>query len=354
MQPEDRRWVTRVWVVVALFALVTAARSVQVGIGVRDPHGAIFVSRVGLSLGLLVLLAVGDAAVRLGWSRLRPRALLRVLRQRWTRRRLTLVLTGLLAYHLVYFCYHNLKSWDVFRPPRDAMLLGWDRWLFLGHSPAVLLHDLLGQHLAAYALMVVYESFSTLVSVTVVAAIALPERVRDGYVFLASAIWVWILGVGSYYLIPSLGPFNSAPHEFAGLPHTMIQDTQARYIGQRAHLLAHPGASDAFAQVSAFASLHVAVTCLIVLMARYYGLRRTSIALTAFLAATIVATVYLGWHFAVDDVAGLLIAFVAVRLGRLTIYPPGRRGWTSRFHRVSGEPSTMPTVSDPATTIGKI
>ena len=29
------------------------------------------------------------------------------------------------------------------------MLLRWDRWLFFGHSPAVLLHDLLGQDVAA-------------------------------------------------------------------------------------------------------------------------------------------------------------------------------------------------------------
>jgi PAP2 superfamily len=324
MRPDDLRWVARVWVVVVLFALVTAARSVQVGIGVRDPHGEIFVSRVALSLGLLVLLAVGEATVRTGRTGVSPRTVLEALRRRWTRRRLTLVLTGLLAYHLVYFCYHNLKSWDVFRQPHDAMLLQWDRWLFLGHSPAVLLHDLLGQHVAAYVLMVVYESFSTLVSISVVAAIALTERVRDGYVFLASAIWVWILGVGSYYLIPSLGPFHSAPAEFAGLPHTMIQDTQARYLGQRAYLLAHPAASDAFAQISAFASLHVAVTCLILLTARYYGLRRTSIALTVFLAGTIVATVYLGWHFAVDDVAGLLIAYVAFSIGRLMVYPRGR------------------------------
>jgi membrane-associated phospholipid phosphatase len=158
----------------------------------------------------------------------------------------------------------------------------------------------------------------------VVAAIAFNDRIRDGYVFIASGLWVWILGVGSYYLIPSLGPFNSAPAEFDGLPHTMIQDTQARYMGQRAYLLTHPAASDAFAQVSAFASLHVAVTFLIVLMARYYGLRRTSVALSVFLSATIVATVYLGWHFAVDDVAGLLIAYVAFRIGRLMVYPRGR------------------------------
>ena len=53
------------------------------------------------------------------------------------------------------------------RPARPACCWRWDRWLFLGHSPAVLLHDLLGQHVAAYVLMVVYESFSTLVIVAV-------------------------------------------------------------------------------------------------------------------------------------------------------------------------------------------
>ena len=86
-------------------------------------------------------------------------------------------------------------------------------------------------------------------------------------------MWAWILGVGSYYLIPSLGPFHAAPEEFAGLTRTSIQTTQQTYVEQRAHLLAHPQAHDAFAQISAFASLHCALTCLIWLMARYYGLR---------------------------------------------------------------------------------
>jgi hypothetical protein len=150
------------------------------------------------------------------------------------------------------------------------------------------------------------------------------DRLRDGFVFLASAIWVWMLGVGTYYLIPSLGPFNSEPQDFAGLPRTIVTDTQARYLAQRAHLLAHPAASDAFAQVSAFASLHVGVTCVILLMLRYYRFRRAARVMSVYLAATMVATVFLGWHFAVDDVAGLAIAVAAVWLGRLTIYPRGR------------------------------
>ncbi len=127
-----------------------------------------------------------------------------------------------------------------------------------------------------------------------------------------------------YYLVPSLGPFDNVPHDFAGLPHTIVTRTQALYMGQRADLLADPSAHDAFAQVSAFASLHVGVTAVIVLMLAYYRFRRTTIVMTVYLALTIVATVYLGWHFFVDDVAGLAIAAAAVGLGHLTIYPAGR------------------------------
>ncbi len=334
--PRWPHWVVRLWVIVALFAAVTLWRSFAVGIPLRDPHGRILLSRLGISLGLFVALSLVDAALRVGRKGWTPRRTIAVLGRRWNRPRLVLVASALLAYHLVYSCYHNLKSWDVLRAPQDAMLLSWDRWLFLGHSPAVLLHDLLGQHVAAYVLMVIYESFSWLFTIAFVAAVVFTTRVRDGYVYIASAVWVWILGVGSYYLIPSLGPFHSATGDFAGLPHTMIQDTQARYVAQRAYLLAHPAASDAFAQISAFASLHVACTTVILLMARYYGLRRTTWALTAFLGATILATIYLGWHFAVDDVAGLVIAFLAIRLGRLTIYPRGRTS------RVEGPLSRRP------------
>lgn len=326
-RPDRERqywWLLRVWVLVVAFAAVAVARSLQVGIPFRDPHGEILRSRLAISAGILVALAVVDAVARTGRRGRSVRRVAAQLRAKWTGRRLLLVALGLAAYHLVYFTYHNLKSWDVFNHERDALLLRWDRWLFLGHSPAVLLHDLLGQHVAAYVLMVVYESFSTLVSVAFVAALVFPRRVRDGYVYIASALWVWILGVGSYYLVPSLGPFHSAPQHFAALPHTMIQDTQTTYMAQRAYLLAHPHAPHAFAQVSAFASLHVAVTTLMLLMARYYGLRRTTRALAVFLVGTVVATVYLGWHFAVDDVAGLAIAVVGVLLGRLMIYPPRR------------------------------
>lgn len=340
--PDDEhhyRWLVPVWTVVVGFVVLTLLRSRAVGIPMRDPRGEVFATRVALSLGVFLVLVLLDARHRAaaGGSR-SPRSVYEAARRRWTPRRVALALSGLGAYHVVYLCYHNLKSWDVLNEPRDAMLLHWDRVLFLGHSPAVLLHALLGEHVAAYILMAFYESFSTLITVAVVAAVVFPNRVRDGYVFIASGLWVWILGVGSYYLIPSLGPFQSAPQQFAGLPHTMIQDTQARYLAQRAYLLAHPQAPDAFAQVSAFASLHVAVTGLVLLMARYYGLRRITAVLEVFLAVTMVATLYLGWHFAVDDVAGVLIAVISVSLGEVMIYPGGHPSSTETDLRAAGPP----------------
>ena len=92
-------------------------------------------------------------------------------------------------------------------------------------------------------------------------------------------------------------------------------------MAQRAHLLADPSAPDAFAQVSAFASLHVGVATVITLMLAYYGWRRLSAVMVVYVAGTVVATVHLGWHFFVDDIAGVLIALLAVGLGHLTIFP---------------------------------
>jgi len=57
-------------------------------------------------------------------------------------------------------------------------------------------------------------------------------------------------------------------------------------------------------------------------MARYYGLRRTSRALAVYLGGVIVATVYFGWHYVLDDIAGVLLALTAVQLGKWTVDPP--------------------------------
>jgi hypothetical protein len=309
----------RVVLLVVLFALLAFARSRQVDVPFRDPKGKLFSHKILSTAEMLLVLVVIDIVVRWFRGRRDGRSLWRVVRERWTPYRIGMIATALLAYQTVYLCYRNLKSWDVFRTPQDAMLQRWDKGLFLGHSPAVLLHDLLGQDTAARLLGHWYEAFPTVVTFGLVAAMAFTPTVKSAYVFVVSAMWAWILGVGSYYLIPSLGPFDIAPAEFSRLPHTSIQATQQIYLIQRANLLAEPRVGEHFAQISAFASLHCALTFLLVLMARYYGLPRLAWAAGVFLAGTLVATIYLGWHFAVDDIAGLAIAWMSLQLGKLTV-----------------------------------
>ncbi len=319
------QWLIGVWVVVALFAIVTAFRSHQVGLPLRDPNGQIFWHRFELSLGIFIALLLVDAAARTarpGWS---FGAAFTTLRNRWTVERLAVALSGLLAYHLVYLCYRNIKSWLAVRTMHDDDLLSLDKWLFFGHSPAVLLHDLFGEDTAAHVFRVIYESFSTMVPISFVAALVFANEIRKGYVFLTSAMWVWIFGVGSYYLIPTIGPFYSAAKEFTGLDHTSITDTQAKYLSQRAHFLADPQAHDSFVSLAAFASLHIGFTCMVLFMFRYYAFKRATRAMTVYLGLVMLSTVYLGWHFAVDDVAGVILAWLAVLFGRYTIYPRGER-----------------------------
>jgi membrane-associated phospholipid phosphatase len=317
-EPGGYGYVAGVWLTVLAFGVVAVFWSHHVGVGFKDPQGRMFQGKILSSMiGLLVAL-VADAAW--SWWRSEPRSLVATLRRRWTPERLVLMVTGLLAYHLVYFCYRNLKSWDAFNTPRDAWLGDLDRSIF-GGSPAVMLHDLLGQHTAAYVLMVVYKSFTYLTATSVVIALVFSRTVRRGYVFLVAAMWTWILGTASYYLIPSLGPFASAPRDFAGLPHTTITDTWAEYLTQRESFLTDPTAPDSFVSISAFASLHTGFTALACFMAFYYGHRWLGWLLGVYLVAIMVSTVYWGWHFTLDDLAGLFLAALAVAIGHATVRP---------------------------------
>jgi membrane-associated phospholipid phosphatase len=318
-------WWAGIWVIAAAFGVVTAVKSEAIGIPLRDPNGSMFRGRLTSALVLFAAFAIVDVAVRTARRGLSRRALVDAARERLTAVRLALIAAGLLAYQLIYVCYRNLKSWDSFNTPRDADLLAFDKWVFFGHSPAVLLHDLFGEDAAAHILAAIYDSFSTLVMVAMVAALVFLKRIRDGYVFVTAGAILWILGVTAYYLVPTIGPFWSAPNEFSGLSRTAVTSQQETYLVERAHLLHNPEAGDAFASLSAFASLHTAFTFLILLAAYVYGLRALSAVLALYFVGVVIATIYFGWHFVVDDVAGAALAALALYLGRLVIYPRGRR-----------------------------
>ena len=121
----------------------------------------------------------------------------------------------------------------------------------------------------------------------------------------------WTLGVVSYLLLPALGPVFVAPDFYANLPETGTAALQQALIYERHEALAGQAAQS----IAAFASLHVSVVFTAALIAQLLHLNRyLRIALWTFLGLTSVATLYFGWHYVVDDIAGLAIGVIAVVL----------------------------------------
>jgi hypothetical protein len=136
--------------------------------------------------------------------------------------------------------------------------------------------------------------------------------------FFATALTAnWLLGIGSYYLLPSLGPCYADPGLFAQLAHTEAATLQHQLMLDRLGFLRDPDHGIPQA-IAAFASLHIGMSFSSLLMAHVLRLdRRVRIALWVWLIATFVGTVYLGWHYVVDDLAGLVIGVLGLLVAAL-------------------------------------
>jgi hypothetical protein len=313
------------WGVVAVFGLITVLWSHHVDIPLRDPHGKMFAKKLLGAAWFFAILAVADLVIR-WWRAGRTRAAaLDVVRRRLAPSRLALVAGALVAYHLVYVFYRNLKSWVAFQTPNDDWMLRLDRDLFFGHSPAVLLHDLLGTDVAAHPLAFFYKIFTYVCTFAIVGCLAFLDDLRRAYVMVLAGMWTWILGTASYYLIPTLGPVFSAPQEFAMLPRTAVTSMVEHNVTDRQTFLADPQAPGAFVGISAFASLHVGFTTTVLLMMVYLRKRILAWAVGLYLIPVVIATIYFGWHFTIDLVGGVVLAVMSVGIAHLTVYRRLRR-----------------------------
>jgi hypothetical protein len=206
-----------------------------------------------------------------------------------------------------------LRPGDLFDGPLGDV----DRWLFAGHNPAGLLHSLLGTGAAADALSDVYMLFFTLVPVLLACGLVLLRDIRASLHIATALSLTWLLGAGSYLLLPSIGPFHTEVAAFADLPITRVRELQDLLISQRGMFLADPSAPGAAQSIGAFASLHTAICCTALLCAHAMRVPRAVIALLwTITLGTVTATVYFGWHYLLDDVAGVVIAFAALAIAR--------------------------------------
>ena len=313
-----------------VWALLTAQ---HLGKSLVDPEGSFLGPssvRLPLLLGAAMLL---DLLPRTLWgSRLDPRRMPGVLRERWrthwTRPRLLLVAIGVISFYVVYVCYRNLKSFLPFVRPdpraepgvvralsydRELHLL--DRALFFGHDPAIVLHDLLGTDYAAHLLSYIYLWFLPLVPLAVTAWVVWSRNLRFGYWFVTSQCIAWTLGTISYYALPTLGPGLEYPFIYSDLAHTPTSSLMNSLVYARQGVLLQ-GVDGQVQSVAGFASLHCGITLLVALMVQYTVRNRIMrLVFWVNFSLTVVATVYFGWHYLADDIAGITLALLSFYLG---------------------------------------
>jgi membrane-associated phospholipid phosphatase len=316
------------------------------GIGLRDPDG-IIPSRLGLLLGIVLAFWALDVFPRaLRRARRTSRPVLECVRavacERWTLRRVLTVLGMIVAFYVTYLCYRNVKSYLPLARPElfDSQLLALERRAF-GQDPAIFLHDLLGTGIAAHVLSTVYLLFLTFVPISVGFSLVWSTNLAGGLWWVSVLSLNWVLGVLSYFLIPSMGPVFAAPELFTVLPDTATSGLQRELLQHREAFLKSPVGSGQLQSIAAFASLHVAIVFSGALMGQLLQVARPArIALWVFFGLTLLATVYFGWHYVVDDVAGLAIGALAVYVGaRLT-------GWRIEW-KTARRALPLPGVSPP-------
>ncbi len=289
-----------------------------------DPEGS-FLGPSWLRLPLIITGAFAlDFLPRTLWfSKLNPKLMPAIVRARWrehwTRDRITLVVLGLVCFYITYVSYRNLKSFlpFVIGTKYDRQLHALDQVLFFGNEPAAVLHSVLGEGISAQVLSTIYLWFLPLVPLALAAWLVWSRNISYGYWFATSQCLAWALGTASYYALPTLGPGFEYSYLYVDLANSGSETLlDSLSYGRQGVLVS--GIDGAVQSVAGFASLHTAITLLVALMVQHT--LRTRFLHWIFwvnFVITVIATLYFGWHYVADDVAGIAIALIAFYVGGL-------------------------------------
>jgi hypothetical protein len=310
-------------------ASVIAAVSVawSLGLSLHDPDGSTGPTYIRLpaivALALLADIVPRSVIKASGWRDLR-RATASVWRERWTPANLRFMLLGLAGWYATYAAIRNLKGFVPFANGNlyDSNLARLDRAMFFGHRPAEVMHDVLGTDFAAHILSFSYILWIVLLPASLAFALvwARHDRISSWWVTAVSVDWV--LGVAINYALPTVGPIYERPGDFADLTTTGTTSLQQNMWTERVDVLSNPAGADTVQNIAAFASLHVAIAMTALMVAQRAGLHRALVwSLRVFLVVTMLATVYFGWHYVSDVIAGLLLGIVGAWVGEYFAAP---------------------------------
>lgn len=241
-----------------------------------------------------------------------------IIRDEWTWKRVLYIVLGLVSFYVCYVSYRNLKS-DLPLARAgvhfDKQMLDIDYFLFFNHNPAPVLHDLLGTGFAAQVLSVIYVAYLPLIPLTLGAFLVWGKDLSLGAWYATALSLNWVLGVVSYYIFPTFGPAFVQPAMFADLPDTSAAQLQRSLFRAATKFYEDPAGGSTYG-IAGFASLHVSVVVSAALFLRATNQRKVvQLIGWVYLGLVVLATVYFGWHYLADDVAGAFIGWAAVVIG---------------------------------------
>ena len=345
------RWPYTFAVVVSMAIGATAIYYSQtLGVGLKDPEGFLGPAYIRLPMIALVIFAAGivpQSIHRYGLRGFIP-GMRTITRTEWNLHRLGHVATGMIAFYICYVSYRNLKSYlPILREDTlyDKQLLELDHFLFFGNNPAEVLHGFFGTSVMAQVLAVLYVLYLPVVPITVGAVLVLVRDYTVGAWYATAISLNWVLGTISYYVLPTLGPAFYQPQSYYDLPENGASALQMSLLRGAFNFKEDPQGGSIFG-IAGFASLHVSVVFTAALFLHYAGAAKWIRTVGwAYLGFTIMATLYLGWHYVADDVGGLLIGWAAVAIGAVVT---GNARWQKRRRIDPGTPEEM--AESPPTT----
>lgn len=224
----------------------------------------------------------------------------------------------------------------------DSRLWELDRALFFGYSPNSLFLELFRQPMLLRLVDFIYaDIFFAFLMVSFPFFISHPSDARRHAFFLGNAV-LWFTGLCLYLLVPSIGPIYRFPEVFRGtdtlFPHSRILQTALiKNYTALEKVLAGVAPADLKLDfgIAAFPSLHVGLESYVALWIR--GDSRVANRLAWGLSmVTFIGSVVTGWHYLVDALAGLMLAFLCYYFARF---------WESKLagsDRSAIEPGSQP------------
>ena len=164
----------------------------------------------------------------------------------------------------------------------------------------------------------VYLAFLPMVPLGVTAWLVWSRNLSFGYWFVTSQCLAWTLGTLSYYALPTLGPgleYVYLYNDLADTPTAGADGLAGRAPGRTS---GSPASRGRCSPSPGSRACTVAITLLLALMVQYtIRSRIAKWVVWVNFGLTVIATLYFGWHYVADDIAGIVIAMVSFYIGGL-------------------------------------